>query len=81
MIRDIGFAPKANHPPPLLTDNQGSMRLVRNEPVNRRKKHNGVCFHNTRNAVHDKYIKLDYQCANEMVAVIMTKPLGRISVR
>ena len=57
-------------------DNQGGLALAKNESVNRRTKHIDVRYHFTREAIVNKKVALEYCPTTEMLADMMTKPLG-----
>lgn len=51
--------------------------MAKNESVNRRTKHIDVRYHYTRQAVQEKQVRLMYCPTADMVADILTKPLGK----
>lgn len=68
-------------PTTMLVDNQAAKALANNSAVNRRNKHIDVRFHYTRQVIQEGALKPRYCCTEEMVADMMTKPLGRVKLQ
>ena len=62
----------------LRSDNQGAIALAHNESINRRNKHIDIAYHFVRDAVKREEVRLEYVPTTNMVADILTKPLGRV---
>ncbi len=62
----------------LLTDSTSAMKLSNNESINRRNKHIDINYHFVRQVTDDGQVALLYIPTSEMVADMLTKPLGRI---
>ena len=62
----------------ILADSQSAMKLASNESINRRNKHIDITFHYVREARENGQVTLHYVPTSEMVADMLTKPLGRI---
>jgi len=64
----------------MFVDNQAAIELVHNASVNRRNKHIDVRFNFSRQLVEDKKLELEYYPAEDMVADVFTKALGRVKL-
>ena len=73
--REIGYRP--NFPVPLVSDNQGGIFLAINPAHDRRLKHVDIRYHFIREYVESKRVNIVYISTDEMIADILTKPLGR----
>ena len=73
--KEIGFVPTG--PTPLVSDNQGGIFLAVNPAHDRRLKHVDIRYHFIREYVESKRVKISYTSTDEMIADILTKPLGR----
>ena len=62
----------------ILSDSQSGIKLAENEIINRRNKHIDINYHFVRQVTEDGQIVLEYIPTSEMVADMLTKPLGRI---
>jgi hypothetical protein len=60
----------------MYSDNQGCIALAENPEDHSRSKHIGVQYHYTRQLVEYKIITLDYRPTKDMLADVLTKPLG-----
>ena len=81
LVSGLGLVDGTDAPTTLLIDNQGSMGLAHNASVNRRTKHIDVRYHYTRKAVEDNVLTLEYCPTEQMVADMLTKPLGRVKLQ
>ena len=59
-------------------DNQGSIKMAKNDMSSTRTKHIDIKYHLVRDMVHEKRIALEYVPTTEMVADVLTKPLDRV---
>ncbi len=62
----------------ILSDSQSGIKLAENESINRRNKHIDINYHFVRQVTEDGQVVLEYIPTSEMVADMLTKPLGRI---
>ena len=60
----------------MYSDNQGCIALAENPEGHSRSKHIDVQYHYSRQLVEYEKIKLDYCPTDEMLADVLTKPLG-----
>ena len=60
----------------LLQDNQGAIAIAKNPELHSRTKHIDIRYHFIRECVESKVIKEEYCATQDMVADILTKPLG-----
>ena len=60
------------------SDNQGAIALAGNESINRRNKHIDIAYHFVRDVVKRGEVVLQYVPTSEMMADMLTKPLGRV---
>ncbi len=60
----------------MYSDNQGCIALAENPEKHSRSKHIGVQYHYSRQLVEYKKIRLDYCPIEDMLADVLTKPLG-----
>ena len=74
--KEIGYAQTA--PTPLVSDNQGGIFLAVNPAHDRRLKHVDIRYHFIREYVESKRVNIVYISTDDMIADILTKPLGRI---
>jgi len=75
LLSDLGHTQK--HPTTIYVDNQGAIKIANNPIANRRTKHIDVRYHYTREKIEQKEIKLEYLPTTEMLADILTKPVGK----
>lgn len=71
---EIGYA--STTPTPLVADNQGGIFLAVNPAHDRRLKHVDIRYHFIREYVESKRVNIVYVSTNDMIADILTKPLG-----
>ena len=71
---EIGY--KSTAPTPLVADNQGGIFLAVNPAHDRRLKHVDIRYHFIREYVEAKRVNIVYVSTNDMIADILTKPLG-----
>jgi hypothetical protein len=64
--------------PHLMIDNQAAIAMSKNNIQHARAKHIDIRYHYIRDLVMNNEITIEYCASNEMIADIMTKPLGRI---
>ena len=62
----------------IFADSASAMKLSKNESINRRNKHIDVTYHFVRDCVAKSQVNLEYIPTSEMVAEMLTKPLGRV---
>ena len=74
--KEIGYSQSA--PVPLVSDNQGGIFLAVNPAHDRRLKHVDIRYHFIREYVESNRIDIVYISTDEMIADILTKPLGRV---
>jgi hypothetical protein len=74
--KEISYLPTA--PTPLVSDNQGGIFLAINSAHDRRLKHVDIRYHFIREYVESKCINIVYISTDDMIADILTKPLGRV---
>jgi len=60
----------------MYSDNQGCIALAENPEDHARSKHIDVQFHYTRQLVEYKKVRVDYCPTEDMLADVLTKPLG-----
>jgi hypothetical protein len=65
----------------MYSDNQSCIALAENPEGHSRSKHISVQYHYTRQLVEYKKIKLDYCPTKDMLADVLTKPLGTRAFR
>ena len=68
-------------PTTMLVDNTAAKALSNSSAVNRRNKHIDVRFHYTRQVIEDGILKPRYCPTEDMVADMLTKPLGRVKLQ
>lgn len=73
---EIGYGPTA--PTPLVSDNQGGIFLAINPAHDRRLKYVDIRYHFIREYMESKRVSIVYISTNDMIADILTKPLGRV---
>lgn len=66
------------HPIVVHSDNNGAISLAGNEFINRRNNHIDIKFHFERDVMSRGLVELPYVPTTEMMADIMTKPIGRV---
>jgi hypothetical protein len=64
--------------PHLMIDNQAAIAMSKNNIQHARAKHIDIRYHYIRDLVMNNEITIEYCASNDMIADIMTKPLGRI---
>ena len=74
--REICYGQTA--PVPLVSDNQGGIFLSVNPAHDRRLKHVDIRYHFIREYVESQRVNIVYISTDEMLADILTKPLGRV---
>ena len=74
--KEIGYG--TTSPTPLVSDNQGGIFLAINPAHDRRVKHVDIRYHFIREYVEGKRVTIVYISTNDMIADILTKPLGRV---
>ena len=62
----------------ILNDSQSAQKLSANESINRRNKHIDIKYHFVRHVIEEGQVVFPYLPTSEMVADMLTKPLGRI---
>ena len=75
LLEDISFV--QNKPTIIKEDNQGAIALSRNPKYHPRTKHIDIKHHFIRDKVAKKEVVLDYCPTEEMLADLLTKPLGK----
>lgn len=60
----------------IYEDNQGSIALAKNPEFHKRTKHIDIRYHFVREKVEDSQVILEYCPTQDMIADIMTKPIG-----
>jgi len=75
ILEDIGR--EINNPTTIHGDNQGSLALAKNPVYHARTRHFQGRYHFIRECVEDNVIQLEYCQTDEMIADILTKPLGK----
>ena len=60
---------------PLLCDNEGAIRLVKNPEFHQRTKHINIKYHFLREKYQDKEIEIVYTSTENQLADLFTKPL------
>lgn len=63
--------------PSLLVDNQGSIRMAKNDISGNRTKHIDIKYHLVRDLLRENHFALKYCASAEMTADIFTKPLDK----
>jgi hypothetical protein len=74
--KEIGYLPTASTP--LVSDNQGGIFLAINPAHDRRLKHVNIRYHFIREYVKFKHVNIVYISTNDIIADILTKPLGHV---
>jgi hypothetical protein len=77
--KEIGYSPTA--PTPLVSDNQGGIFLAINPAHDRQLKHVDICYHFIREYVESEHINIVYISTNDIIADILTKPLGHVKFK
>jgi hypothetical protein len=75
-IKEIGF--NTDRPLVINGDNQGSIKLTQNPQFHNRTKHIDIRHHYIRELVELNHISVEYVSTNDMIADILTKPLGKL---
>ena len=81
LVKGMEVVPRMNEPTTMFSDNQAAMAMTQSYAVNRRNKHIEVRYHNTRRAVEDGVVELEYCPTEDMTADMMTKALGRVKLQ
>lgn len=76
LLADLGC--KQKEPTVILQDSQGSIALTKNPVGHGRTKHIDVRHHKIRELVDAGEVRLKWISTEEMIADVMTKPLGRV---
>ncbi len=66
---------------PILVDNQGAIKMAKNDSSSTRTKHIDIQYHFVRDSQSKKLFKIDYCPTNDMTADLLTKPLQRLLIR
>ena len=76
----VGFSSSTNPADPILinVDNQGSIKMARNDASGTRTKHIDIRYHFVRDCLLEGMFDIDYCPTSDMVADVLTKPLQRI---
>jgi hypothetical protein len=77
--KKIGYLPTA--PTPLVSDNQGGIFLAINSAYDCQLKHVNICYHFIQEYVESKCVNIVYISTNDIIADILTKPLGRVKFK
>ena len=80
LMRDLKIVEGMDSPTVVNMDKQGGIKFVHTESVNRRTKHIDVRYHFTRQAVQEKLVELAHVPTEHMLADMMTKALGRVTL-
>ena len=64
----------------LFSDSQSGIKLSQNESINRRNKHIDITYHYVRDVVKKGEIELGYIPTGDMIADMLTKPLGKVKL-
>lgn len=64
--------------PEVYVDNQGSIKMAKNDASGNRTKHIDIKYHLVRDLLNEGKFKLSYCPSNDMVADILTKPLAKV---
>ena len=75
LLGEIGF--DQTQPTVIKEDNQGTIALSKNPKYHPRTKHIDIKYHFVRDKVLNKEVPLEYCPSEEMVADLLTKPLGK----
>ena len=75
MLKDICFVQE--EPTIIKEDNQGAIALSKNSKYHPRTKHIDIKYHFIRDKIVKKELILDYCPTEEMLADLLTKPLGK----
>jgi len=75
----VGFSSAATEPSPILinVDNQGSIKMAKNDASGTRTKHIDIQYHFVRDSLAEGLFSIDYCPTSEMAADLLTKPLAR----
>lgn len=65
---------------PVKADNQGAIKMAKNNASGNRTKHINICFHLVRNIIKKKKIATRYCPTTEMVADILSEPIAKILI-
>lgn len=76
----VGFSSSTSPADPILinVDNQGSIKMARNDASGTRTKHIDIRYHFVRDCLLQGMFDIDYCPSSDMVADVLTKPLQRI---
>ena len=78
LLRELGFSRflGGSLEVQMYSDNQGCIALAKNPESHSRSKHIDVQYHYSRQLIEYKKIRLDYCSTKDMLADVLTKPLG-----
>ncbi len=65
---------------PILVDNQGAIKVAKNDSSSTRTIHIDIQYHFVRDSLSKKLFKIDYCPTNGMTADLLTKPLQRLLI-
>jgi hypothetical protein len=66
--------------PTILNDNLGAVIISKELRLSENSKHIEICYHYLRDAVAKNQLKIDVIFTDDVIADVMTKPLGAIKV-
>jgi Reverse transcriptase (RNA-dependent DNA polymerase)/gag-polypeptide of LTR copia-type/Integrase core domain/GAG-pre-integrase domain len=75
-LRGLGY--DVSQPTIIYSDNQGSIALTKNPEHHQKTKHIDIQYHFIREKVMENIISLQYIKTGDMMADVLTKPLGRL---
>ena len=73
VLIELGFKVKIR----IYNNNQSAQQLASNNMFHARSKHIDLRYNFIRDALHSKHFELSYLPTDEMMADVMTKPLGK----
>jgi hypothetical protein len=78
LTKDLGI--DSGQPIAIMGDNQAALHILKNDTSSRRTRYVDLYHHGVRGAVKNGVVTFQYISTEEMVADILTKPLGRVKV-
>lgn len=75
LLRDLDEHPFV---PVMYEDNQSALKMLENEKFSNRTKHIDTRFHYARDIKMKQEVSFVYCCTEDMVADLLTKPLGAV---